>query len=457
MKIFESWMLSYLLNSLWQIPLLLTAGWVASRVLKSAGASTQHRIWVTVLLMQVLLPAFATLPLNRTKAIFAWIGNWVGALVGNWIGGPQPGAEAGVSVAMGAGTGAGIVQLPPMLLSAVALAYGAITAYFLARFAFRVRALSAMRREAAPLALTGEAAPAWAQCAQKYGVEASLAISSRIFGPVAMGITRKLVLLPEEMAAQLPAIDIRTIIAHEFAHLYRKDFLKNLIYELLSLPISYHPLFRFTKQQIMESREMVCDEMAAQLAGREQYARSLLRLASLLVKGVPVVAPHAIGIFDASPFERRLMRLTGNQNDIQGVRRLVLLAACSAFGIGICGSALALSVHVDAASSATEQNESKTPGPVAVPAEVMAGQILRKVQPVYPVEAKKARIQGKVVLDAVIGKDGAIRDLQAASGPSELQQSSLVAVRQWVYKPFLRNGTPVEVKTTINVFYTLQK
>jgi TonB family protein len=86
----------------------------------------------------------------------------------------------------------------------------------------------------------------------------------------------------------------------------------------------------------------------------------------------------------------------------------------------------------------------------------MSGNILTKVPPVYPPAAKKAKIQGTVVLSVVIGEDGNIKNLQVVSGPNELQQSSIDAVRQWLYKPFLLNGNPVEVKTTVNIIYSLQ-
>jgi periplasmic protein TonB len=75
--------------------------------------------------------------------------------------------------------------------------------------------------------------------------------------------------------------------------------------------------------------------------------------------------------------------------------------------------------------------------------------------PVYPPEAKKAKIQGTVVLDVVISKEGNIENLRVISGPQELQQSALDAVRQWTYKPYLLNGDPVEVKTTVNIIYNL--
>ena len=85
----------------------------------------------------------------------------------------------------------------------------------------------------------------------------------------------------------------------------------------------------------------------------------------------------------------------------------------------------------------------------------MAGSLLTHVNPVYPATARKAKIQGSVVLHAVIGKDGAITNLQTVSGPEELRQSANEAVRQWTYKPYLVNGEPVEVDTTITVNYSL--
>jgi TonB family protein len=292
----------------------------------------------------------------------------------------------------------------------------------------------------------------------RFGIDrASVAAASQIFGPVTVGFARKLVLLPAGMVAELPVADLHTVIAHEFAHMRRNDFLKNLIYELLSLPVSYHPLFSLTRERIMESREMVCDEMAAEIAGRNEYARSLLRLATLLVNGLPVRTPHAIGIFDANAFERRLMKLTEKQRGLRGLQRLALVAACAVFGVGICGSALALSLHVDTASAVLDHNPPNPAGPIHVSAEVMAGNRLSGPNPKYPVAAKKAKIQGEVVLDALIGKDGTVEHLTVVSGPKELQQSSLDAVSQWIYKPFLLNGDPIEVKTTVHVIYSLAK
>jgi TonB family protein len=446
MKGIEAWMLTYLLNSIWQVPLLFGAGWIAARAIRGAGTGAEHRVWVSVLVMQATLPVCSTVPWEWARELFAWGG------------GTQRPAVAGVSVVMGAGSGVGALLLPPALLAAIAIAYGGTAAYFAARFVFRWRTLSALRMESRALVLTGQSARDWAQCAQRFGVnDVLLATSSKVFGPITMGLTKKLVLLPKDMVARLSETDLRTVIAHEFAHMKRNDFRKNLIYELLSLPVSYHPLLSLTRARIMESREMICDQMAAETAGRNEYARSLLRLASLLVKGMPISRTHAIGIFDANTFERRVMKLSGEQKDVKGVRRLALVAVCAALGLATCGSALALSLSVDTDSVANQGKDAKAAGQVNVSAKVMTGNLLHKVPPQYPVEAKKARIQGKVVLEAIIGKDGVVENLKALSGPTELQQSALDAVKQWTYKPFLLNGNPVEVVTTVNVIYTLGK
>jgi protein TonB len=86
---------------------------------------------------------------------------------------------------------------------------------------------------------------------------------------------------------------------------------------------------------------------------------------------------------------------------------------------------------------------------------VMAGNLIAKTAPQYPVIAREARIQGTVVLQATIGTGGEIENLRVISGPPMLQQAALDAVRSWRYKPFYLNGQPVAVETTVNVVFSL--
>lgn len=95
--------------------------------------------------------------------------------------------------------------------------------------------------------------------------------------------------------------------------------------------------------------------------------------------------------------------------------------------------------------------------PVRVGGVVQAAKIVRQVTPLYPPPARQARISGTVRIEAVIGRDGVIQSLQVVSGHPWLAQAALDAVRQWVYRPTLLNGEPVEVLTEIEVNFKLSE
>jgi protein TonB len=82
--------------------------------------------------------------------------------------------------------------------------------------------------------------------------------------------------------------------------------------------------------------------------------------------------------------------------------------------------------------------------------------LIRKVVPEYPIIGRNMRVEGTVVLQAMISKSGTIENLRVVSGPQLLQQAAIDAVRQWQYRPYLLNGDPVEVETTVNVDFKLQ-
>lgn len=86
---------------------------------------------------------------------------------------------------------------------------------------------------------------------------------------------------------------------------------------------------------------------------------------------------------------------------------------------------------------------------------VTKGLLIHRVEPTYPPLARAARVQGEVVLTAVISSSGEIENLQLVSGHPMLVPEAIAAVRQWRYKPYLLNGQPVEVETTITVIFSL--
>jgi protein TonB len=96
-----------------------------------------------------------------------------------------------------------------------------------------------------------------------------------------------------------------------------------------------------------------------------------------------------------------------------------------------------------------------TPQRVRVSQGVTQGLLIRKIQPTYPPLARQARIQGSVLLQAEISKEGTIENLRLISGHPMLAPAAIEAVKQWRYKPYILNGEPVEVETQITVNFTL--
>ena len=105
-----------------------------------------------------------------------------------------------------------------------------------------------------------------------------------------------------------------------------------------------------------------------------------------------------------------------------------------------------------ATASATQGSKAMR---VRVSQGVMQGMVISKVQPSYPPDARAARIQGPVVMAAIIGKDGTVQNVRVVSGDPMLTPAGVDAVKQWKYRPYLLNGNPVEVDTQITVNFTL--
>ena len=448
MSTFLSWPLDYILNSIWQVPLIFAAAWIAARLARPNGPRMEHRIWVFALIAETILPAVHLNLTSLGQQLYA-------AIVHAWDWGLGRNLNTGnvrVIVGLGAVSTSGL-HLSFVLLAAVEIAYACTLVYFAVRLALGLWKTSRMQREAQALPVTGELAEKFAhnRIQSKSTHLIHVAVSSLVTGPVTLGILRRVLLLPPGFLSRVTEADLDAVLAHELAHIERRDFAKNLFYGFLSLPIAYHPALWLTTARLAESREMVCDETAASsIAGRDSYARALLRLASMLTEPMPIRTLHAIGIFDANIFERRIMSLTQKRTPLAPARRIALTASCIVLGIAACASALALRMNVSPAVAQTE-----SPKKIHVKADAL--KIVTQVNPVYPVEAKEARIEGAVLLDVQISKEGVPTNINVQKGPKELQKSAMDAVGQWRWQPFLLNGEPIEVESTVTVVYSLAK
>ena len=96
-------------------------------------------------------------------------------------------------------------------------------------------------------------------------------------------------------------------------------------------------------------------------------------------------------------------------------------------------------------------------GPMRVSSGIEGALLVRKTLPIYPPIGREMRVEGTVVLAATISKAGTIENLHVVGGPAVLRQAAIDAVQTWLYRPYLLDGEPVEVETTVNVIFTLSR
>ena len=124
---------------------------------------------------------------------------------------------------------------------------------------------------------------------------------------------------------------------------------------------------------------------------------------------------------------------------------------------GVLGVGSSADEAISGIMSTTSVNRlpQSAPQTLRVSQGISQGMLLKRVQPVYPQQARQLRLQGPVQLEANIGKDGSITKIKQISGDAVLGRAALDAVRQWKYKPYYLNGEPVEIQTQITVNFKL--
>ena len=318
----------FLLNSLWQVPVVILAAWVGERLLRRGPARLRHLLWLAALAGCVLLPAAIFLPERETPRRFT---------PSNVV--PEETAPPGGWPSHPISTSPPV--LPPFVLNVVAILYGISVLGYGIRMGMSWHRTRALVREASPAALSGEALAIARRCREAFGLdEVAILVSGRIPGPVTAGST---ILLPPFFLSNSTPDELTSALGHEMAHVRRRDYALHLAGEIFLLPVAFHPAVRVLRRRLAETREMSCDEAVVErLIGARAYARSLLSMAASIA-GLPRPA-LTLGVQDADTLEVRMKRLTDPRSRLG--RRLALaslsLALLLLAGTGVAASSLAL-------------------------------------------------------------------------------------------------------------------
>jgi beta-lactamase regulating signal transducer with metallopeptidase domain len=220
--------------------------------------------------------------------------------------------------------------LVPGVKTALLVAWQVLFLYQLIRFGRGIYRVHRLRTDALPIS-PGEIGMSGSMLGPPHRVV--LFESTAVDDPVTVGVFRPAIILPSKVIPALDETDLSAILAHEYGHIRRRDFLIQFLCQLTALPVAWHPGMKYLMSKISQTRELACDEYAAVRLGRRiTYARTLLRLASLCLQGSRSNA-MGLGIFDGDNLEDRIMMLTEKRSSLSRAG-LIGLALATSFLFG---------------------------------------------------------------------------------------------------------------------------
>jgi TonB family protein len=295
--------------------------------------------------------------------------------------------------------------------------------------------------------------------------------SNEVSGPVVLELRGSILLVPPDFATNCAAPEFLAALAHEFAHIQRRDFAKNIYYEAISLFVAFHPAIWLIKAQIAQSREMICDRIATEkVVAPGAYARSLLSLASMVATGSRAPSANPIGMFDANILEKRIMMLNSKNRRINPLAKYGLTALATLFLLTISLAASKASIAVEASQSKSQpataaaeaQPKSDSAGAIGkvykVGKDVSVPVPLKTPDAEYPEAARRAKEprEAVVVVGLVVDAEGMPRQLKIArSFREDFDAEALKAVKKYRFVPGKRAGKPVATAVNIEVNFRL--
>jgi beta-lactamase regulating signal transducer with metallopeptidase domain len=313
---------AFVINAAWQIPVIAIVASLAARAMRRTPARQQNLVWIAALVVSVALPIWSAMP--RRVSISQSIGDGVRQAVMM----PSNAPRVTLDALLSARPASTVIDVAKWLAIAWAL-------FILYRLA--VLAVAAMRARAilrsANADITGDVI---ARCGS-LKVDARVVSSHAVLVPMTLGRT---IILPHALLAQLTDDALVALVGHELAHIRRRDFVTNIIFELLTLPIAFHPVTFLLKRRVAETRELACDEQVTPaLVSPRDYARALVDVAAFVSTARTPAYSLAMAGGDFEQRIRRIVRRGAIRHS-----RVLLVASWAALAV-TSAAAAAVAIH----------------------------------------------------------------------------------------------------------------
>src|SRR5688572_13334052 len=268
--------------------------------------------------------------------------------------------------------------------------------------------------------------------------------------PAVFGLRRPVVLLPDAFFALEPEAQ-RAVACHELLHVVRRDWPWIVLEEVARALFWFHPAIWWLVERIQESREQLVDRLViSRVPSKRAYMEALLAFAG----GHRLPAPATA--FLRQRHLRSRLRAIGKESVMSRTRSICTAAVLvSVMGAAVGGTAVAVPLGSplgDVAAAAQDVVDGKDAG-VTLPT------VRSSVKPQYTSEAKEAKIQGTVLMTAVVRTDGTPGDIKVTrslDAEHGLDRQAVVALEQWRFEPGQKDGKRVAVRVTVEMTFTLK-
>ena len=307
MRTISQLLLTFLLNSLWQIALIAGLAALGSWLLRDSVARYRHWLWVSALCLAFAVPVTTSL---RTLGDTASLppSNSYPVLLTEEVQPFQQQKFSDPGFALPT-----TFQLNQSLGYFLLALFGGFLLYRIFKLFQAWQNTRTIRRLAVELEPDDRVAEVISACERQIATGSrpvKVLRSETLPVPVTIGLFHPVIILPEALLREGNIDLLTSAIGHEFIHVSRRDYVLNFIYELLFVPISFHPAAALLRRRIKQTRELSCDELVAErILNAEVYARSLVRLASSAPPLRRLSVTTTVGIADADILEARIMSL----------------------------------------------------------------------------------------------------------------------------------------------------
>lgn len=373
MRIITQLLLTFLLNASWQVALITGCAAVCDWLLRGTAARYRHALWVCALLLSLSLPALSCSGLIGSsltpKPASAGISSdpiVVSSILSadvEPIDTPVPPTPVATQPAR-RNSWSSPVPVNQKLAAALVGLYALFLAYRGANLFRAWRTTRTIVRSACEFQFPEPARTIIQECKATIGVgRVRIFCSALVPVPITVNVLHPLVILPESLLHEVDQELLSSAIGHELVHVARRDYLANLIYEFIYLPLSFHPAAALVRRRIKQTRELCCDEsVAAKLLSPEIYARSLVRLIGSVRLTRRPATNTTIGIAESDNLEVRIMSLLRTPKFSPRRKTLLLLATFLLLAVPCLAAtsfALALDIERQEPNPAPSQQSSQ--------------------------------------------------------------------------------------------------